>query len=86
MSNEEKYSEFLQESAKRSPESTGKSDLAFLFADLKLPEELLHVLEEDGFDTIEGASTLVDEDLEAMGMKKGHRRLLLKRIAETLKV
>ena len=38
------------------------------------------VLEEEGYDSLAAVETLTSEDLKEMGLKKGHRKVLLSRL------
>lgn len=45
-------------------------------------EEYIESFEKDGFDTLRGVATIDEEDLIDMGVKKGHRRVVLSHIEE----
>lgn len=43
-------------------------------------EEYIENFEKDGFDTLRGVATINEDDLIDMGVKKGHRRVVLSHI------
>ena len=45
-------------------------------------EEYAQNFEKDGFDTLRGVATIDEDDLIDMGVKKGHRRVVLSHIEE----
>ncbi|TYZ62601.1 hypothetical protein PybrP1_002361 [[Pythium] brassicae (nom. inval.)] len=45
-------------------------------------EEYIENFEKDGFDTLRGVATINEDDLIDMGVKKGHRRVVLSHIEE----